>query len=179
MSQNETFGSRWGMLVATLGMAVGTGNIWRFPRIAASNDGGTFLVAWVVFLFLWSIPLMIVEFSFGKRTRRGTVGAFVKMGGPGMAWAGGFVAVCATAIMFYYSVVTGWCFRYLAASVTGGLDDADASAALWSSFAGTPNALITHVLALAFGTAVVWYGVRGIERAAKMTTNQPSRSSTG
>ena len=86
--------------VATLGMAVGTGNIWRFPRIAASNGGGSFLVAWVVFLFLWSVPLMIVEFSFGKRARRGAVGSFVRMGGPGMAWMGGFIALCATAIMF-------------------------------------------------------------------------------
>lgn len=173
MSQNathptETFGSRWGMLVATLGMAVGTGNIWRFPRIAATNDGGTFLVAWVVFLFLWSVPLMIVEFSFGKKARRGTVGAFVKMGGSGMAWAGGFVALCATGIMFYYSVVTGWCFRFLAASLTGGLDGPDASQALWTSFAATPWALLTHVLALGFGTAVVWFGVRGIERAAQV-----------
>ena len=78
MSRSEVFASRWGLLVATLGMAVGTGNIWRFPRIAASNGGGSFLVAWVVFLFLWSVPLMIVEFSFGKRARRGTVGAFVE-----------------------------------------------------------------------------------------------------
>ncbi|MCY3928389.1 MAG: hypothetical protein OXG81_08940, partial [Acidobacteria bacterium] len=43
-------------MLAMLGMAVGTGNIWRFPRIAASNGGGSFLVAWVVFLMLWSVP---------------------------------------------------------------------------------------------------------------------------
>ena len=117
----EQFSSRWGLILATLGMAVGTGNIWRFPRVAASNGGGSFLVAWVVFLLLWSIPLMIVEFSFGKRTRRGTVGAFLRMGGKGMAWMGAWVALCATAIMFYYAVVTGWCFRYLAAALTGSL----------------------------------------------------------
>ncbi|MEM1206143.1 MAG: sodium-dependent transporter [Acidobacteriota bacterium] len=168
MSRAEVFTSRWGMLVATLGMAVGTGNIWRFPRIAASNGGGSFLVAWVVFLFLWSVPLMIVEFSFGKRARRGAVGSFVRMGGPGMAWMGGFVALCATAIMFYYSVVTGWCFRYLAASLTGGLEGQAASEQLWSSFAGTPKALVTHFLALALGVAVVAFGVRGIERVAKV-----------
>ncbi|MEM1178752.1 MAG: sodium-dependent transporter [Acidobacteriota bacterium] len=168
MTRNDVFASRWGMLVATLGMAVGTGNIWRFPRIAASNGGGSFLVAWVVFLFLWSVPLMIVEFSFGKTARRGAIGSFVKMGGPGMAWMGAFVALCATAIMFYYSVVTGWCFRFLAAAVTGGLADKEASEKLWTSFAGTPNALYTHILALALGAAVVWFGVRGIERVAKV-----------
>ena len=60
----ENWGSRFGFIMATAGFAVGMGNIWRFPRIAASNGGaegaGSFLVAWLVFLFLWSIPLIIV-----------------------------------------------------------------------------------------------------------------------
>ena len=168
MSRAEVFSSRWAMLVATLGMAVGTGNIWRFPRIAASNGGGSFLVAWVIFLFLWSVPLMIVEFSFGKRARRGTIGSFVRMGGPNMAWMGAFVALCATCIMFYYSVVTGWCFRFLAASLTGGLSDGEASKALWESFAGTPQSLVTHALAIGLGVGVVWFGVRGIEKVAQV-----------
>ncbi len=76
-SKSEVFSSRWGMLLAMMGMAVGTGNIWRFPRIAASNGGGTFLVAWVVFLLLWSVPLLILEFGMGKGTRQGVIGAFV------------------------------------------------------------------------------------------------------
>ncbi len=168
MSRAEQFGSRWGLVVATLGMAVGTGNIWRFPRIAASNGGGSFLVAWVVFLLLWSVPLMITEFAVGKRMRRGTVGSFIGLGGPGFAWMGGWVALCATAIMFYYSVVTGWCFRFLAAAVSGGLAGDGASEALWASFAGTPKSLVTHFLALGAGVAVVWFGVRGIERVAKV-----------
>ena len=78
----ETFSSRWLMILAMLGMAVGTGNIWRFPRIAAQNGGGEFLVAWVVFLFLWSIPLILVEFGLRRKTRSGAVKAFVKIMGP-------------------------------------------------------------------------------------------------
>ncbi len=168
MSRMEQFGSRWGLVIATLGMAVGTGNIWRFPRIAASNGGGSFLVAWVIFLFLWSVPLMIVEFSFGKHARRGAIGAFLEMAGRNYAWMGGFVALCASAIMFYYSVVTGWCLRYLAAALTGGLGGQGEAEALWASFAGTPKAIPTHFLALGLGVAVVWFGVRGIERVAKV-----------
>ena len=80
-----------------LGMAVGTGNIWRFPRIVARNGGGSFLVAWVVFLLLWSIPLILVEFSLGKATRSGTVGAFGKLIGKRFAWMGAWVGWCATA----------------------------------------------------------------------------------
>ena len=163
---SEEFRSRWGLILATLGMAVGTGNIWRFPRIVASNGGGSFLVAWVVFLLLWSIPLMIVEFSFGKRARRGTVGAFTRLAGTDSAWMGGWVALCATAIMFYYSVVAGWCLRYLIGSVAGELQG-DATA-FWNGFAGTPTALATHVYALAIAVSVVWFGVRGIERVAKV-----------
>ena len=163
----ESFSSRWGLVLATLGMAVGTGNIWRFPRVVATNGGGSFLVAWVVFLLLWSVPLMIVEFSFGKRARRGPVGAFTELAGRGTAWMGAWVALTATAIMFYYSVVSGWCLRYLAASLTGELARRD-PAEVWRGFAGTPGALLTHLLALGMAFAVVWFGVRGIERVAKV-----------
>lgn len=168
MSRVEQFGSRWGLILATLGMAVGTGNIWRFPRIAASNGGGSFLIAWVVFLLLWSVPLMIVEFSFGKRARKGTVGAFAAHGGDGFAWMGAWAALCATAIMAYYAVVSGWCLRYLAAAVGGGLSDVGASERLWNNFNSTPGAMVTQLLALSIGVAVVWFGVRGIERVAKV-----------
>jgi len=167
MSAQEQFRSRWGLILATLGMAVGTGNIWRFPRIAASNGGGSFLVAWVVFLLLWSVPLMIAEFAFGKRARLGTVGAFTRLAGRNMAWMGGWVALCATLIMFYYSVVSGWCIRYLVGALTGELQTAEPGA-VWSSYAGSWWAVVTHLIALALGVSVVWFGVRGIERVAKV-----------
>ena len=167
MSKAEEFGSRWGLVLATLGMAVGTGNIWRFPRVAATNGGGSFLVAWVVFLLLWSVPLMMVEFAFGKRARKGTVGAFAGLAGKKSAWMGGWVAACAILIMFYYSVVTGWCLRYLLLSVTGRLRGPDSEAA-WTSFAGTPAAVVAHAAAMLLALAVVWFGVRGIERVSKV-----------
>lgn len=62
--------TRWGLLLAALGMAVGTGNIWRFPRILAGNGGGIFLIPWAIFLFLWSVPLLITEFALGQHTRK-------------------------------------------------------------------------------------------------------------
>ena len=95
----EVFSSRWGMLLAMLGMAVGTGNIWRFPRVAASNGGGSFLVAWLVFLMLWSVPLLILEFGMGKATRSGAIGAFMKTVGVRFTWMGSWIAFVAAAIM--------------------------------------------------------------------------------
>lgn len=166
-SKSEVFSSRWGMLLAMLGMAVGTGNIWRFPRIAASNGGGSFLVAWACFLLLWSVPLLILEFAMGKGTRRGTIGAFVKTLGPRFAWMGAWVAFVATAIMFYYSVVMGWTLRFFVASVTGDIPAA-VPGAFWDAFQSTPQAVAFHAVAMGLGVFVVSRGVKGIETAAKI-----------
>ena len=167
-TRSEVFSSRWGMLLAMVGMAVGTGNIWRFPRIAASNGGGSFLVTWVIFLLLWSIPLLILEFGMGKGTRQGAIGSFVQTLGPKFAWMGAWVAWCAVAIMFYYSVVMGWTIRFLLASITGAIPSpADQASAFWDGFHSTPQALLTHAVAMALAGFVVSRGVRGIETAAK------------
>jgi neurotransmitter:Na+ symporter, NSS family len=176
------FSSRWGMMLAMLGMAVGTGNIWRFPRVVATNGGGSFLVAWFVFLLLWSVPLILVEFAMGKATRYGPVGAFARLIGRGFAWMGAWVAWTATAIMFYYAVVMGWTIRYVWAAASGqlpltDLDLADpasvatTTAALqgfWDGFAFTPNVLFVHALAMGMAVFVVARGVRGIEQAARI-----------
>ena len=154
------------MLLAMLGMAVGTGNIWRFPRIAASNGGGSFLVAWVVFLLLWSVPLLILEFGMGKAARQGPIGAFIKTIGPSFAWMGAWVAFVATAIMFYYSVVMGWTIRFFVATLTGEIPTATPGA-FWGEFAGSRGALLTHVVAMSMGIFVVSKGVKGIETAAR------------
>jgi len=154
-------------MLAMLGMAVGTGNIWRFPRIVATNGGGAFLVAWVVFLLIWSIPLILVEFAMGKATRSGTVGAFARIMGKGYGWMGAWVAWTAIAIMFYYAVVTGWTIRFAIAAVTGELA-AGEPGALWESFAYSPMVVLYQALAIGTGVIVVARGVRGIERAARL-----------
>ncbi len=151
-----------------IGMAVGTGNIWRFPRVAASNGGGSFLVAWVVFLLAWSIPLLILEFGMGKGTRRGPIGAFVKTLGPAAAWMGAWVAFVATAIMFYYSVVMGWTLRFFVGTLTGEVPGTGAPDAFWEGFHSTSGALITHAVAVGMALFVVSRGVRGIETAARI-----------
>ncbi len=164
--KSEAFSSRWLMMLAMLGMAVGTGNIWRFPRIAAQNGGGEFLVAWIAFLFLWSIPLILVEFGMGRKTRAGPVRAFVQMMGPRWAWMGAFVAFVATAIMFYYSVVAGWTVRYALGSLTGELPDLRPGT-FWDAYTGSMWPIVTHGFAMALAIFVVARGVRAIERVAK------------
>jgi neurotransmitter:Na+ symporter, NSS family len=163
----EHFSTRWGMLIAMIGMAVGTGNIWRFPRVAATNGGGSFLVAWVVFLLLWSIPLILIEFSMGKATRSGPIGAFSRLMGKRYAWMGAWVAWTAIAIMFYYAVVAGWTIRYTLAALTGELGSAEPGV-LWEGFSYTWTAVGFQAMALAIGIFVVARGVRGIEWATRL-----------
>ena len=166
-STSQVFSSRWGMMLVMLGMAVGTGNIWRFPRIVATNGGGSFLIAWVVFLLIWSVPLILVEFALGKSTRSGTIHAFAKLIGAKFAWMGAWVGWCSIAIMFYYTVVMGWCLRYFVASLTGEIPGA-VPGAFWESFAGSNQALLTHAVAMLLAVVVVAGGVRGIERVARV-----------
>ena len=168
MLRPETFSSRGAIIVAGLGMAVGTGNLWRFPRIAAQNGGAVFLIPWMLFLVAWSLPLLIAEFGLGRGARRGPVGTFVSLVGEKYAWMGGFVAVTTIMIMFYYSVVTGWMLKYFVASVTAGAPrDPEAYWAAYSTSVWQP--IMFHVLAVLAGiTIVARRVVSGIERANKL-----------
>jgi NSS family neurotransmitter:Na+ symporter len=167
--KKEFFTSRWGMILSVMGIAVGTGNIWRFSRIVAQNGGGSFLIPWVVFLFLWSVPLIIAEMAIGKSTRLGTVGAFARLAGKRYAWMGAFVGFVSTAIMFYYSVVAGWCIKYLSTSLQGTLVSTSDHVALWESFTGSFEPLYFHFGAMVIGAFVVFRGVvKGIERTNRI-----------
>ncbi len=168
-SIHHRFSSRWGLLVSVLGIAVGTGNIWRFPRIAAQNGGeqgsGAFLVSWVLFLFLWSIPLIIAEYAIGRRSRRSPVGAFATIAGKNLTWMGGFVAFVSAAITFYYSVVVGWCLYYLIQMVTAPLPlSTDAAFSTWNHFQNSFWPSGFHAIALMLGGLAIWRGIRSIER---------------
>lgn len=169
----KRFTSRLGLLLSVLGIAVGTGNIWRFPRIAAQNGGdegaGAFLIAWIIFLFAWSIPLIIAEYAIGRHGRKGVVGSFIKAAGRRFAWMGAFVAFVATAIMFYYSVVAGWCVYYFMAMVSRPLPlSLEGATGVWEGFQSGGLPLLFHALAMGGGIAVVVRGVSSIERVNKV-----------
>ncbi len=168
MKQAEFFTSRWGLILATLGIAIGTGNIWRFSRIVAQNGGGSFLIPWVVFLLIWSVPLIIAEFAIGKSTRLGPIGAIAKTAGKKYSWMGAFVAFVPTAIMFYYSVVTGWCIYYFYSTINGNLFSAGDHLVFWNEFSSGYLPVLFHLLAILFGALVVYRGiVKGIEKVNK------------
>ena len=161
----DTFGGRMGLIFATIGAAIGTGNIWRFPRMVGANGGGSFLVPWLIFLFIWSVPLVIAEFAIGKRARTGTVGAFRIFAGKRFAWMGLWTAWISTAIGFYYAVVTGWCLKYFSAAASGGLGQGVDTTQVWNDFLQDPSqVIIFQFLAVAITMAAIWRGAKAIEK---------------
>ncbi len=169
----QRFSSRLGLILSVLGIAVGTGNIWRFPRIAAQNAGedgaGAFLIAWIIFLFVWSIPLIIAEYALGRKGRMGLIGTFSRIAGEKFAWMGAFIGFVAVAIMFYYSVVAGWCIHYFITTVSQPMPfTVDAAQGVWDQFQAGHMPIAFHGLAMLLGGLAVWKGVSSIERVNKV-----------
>jgi neurotransmitter:Na+ symporter, NSS family len=171
MKNNQVlWATRLGFVLAAMGMAVGTGNIWRFPRMVVEHGGGSFLIGWAIFLFLWSLPLIMVEIFIGRKTRMGTTGSFRQFIGEKFTWMGPLITIIVMGIAFYYSVVVGWTFKYLLLAVQGAFREGVDSNLLWTTFTTNPTETITyHFLAIFLAGLVVYMGVnKGIERTAKI-----------
>ena len=166
MGQSDQFSGRLGLIFASIGAAIGTGNIWRFPRMVGANGGGTFLIPWVIFLFVWSIPLVIAEFAMGKRSRAGTVGTFRIFAGKKFAWMGLWTAWISTAIGFYYAIVAGWCLKYFQLGISGGLTgDGVDTTEVWNTFLQNPMQVIAfQFLVIAITLLAIWKGAKAIEK---------------
>lgn len=177
-NKTQQFGSRWGLIVTSLGMAIGAGNLWRFPRLAGQY-GGTFILLWLLFLVVWSIPILMTEFAIGKAAKRGVVAAFTKMAGPKYTWMGVFVAGCTLGITFYYATVVAWGLRFLGLSLQfispGSLEQAIKEEptflnTFWSTISnGDITTMILHAVGVALGVLVLAKGVQqGLEKINKI-----------
>jgi len=166
MSQSDQFSGRMGLIFAAIGAAIGTGNIWRFPRMVGANEGGTFLIPWLIFLFAWSIPLVIAEFALGKRSRTGTIGTFRIFAGKHFAWMGLWTAWISTAIGFYYAVVAGWCLKYFELGITNGLVGENVDTQLvWNEFLqSSGNVIFYQFIVIAITLLAIWKGAKAIEK---------------
>jgi NSS family neurotransmitter:Na+ symporter len=161
-AKTEVFSSRWGLIFTALGAAIGTGNIWRFPKETASNGGGAFLIAYVIFLFTWSIPLLIAEFSIGKKTRLGTIGSFKYFAGNKYAWMGVWMIFVSVVINFYYAVVMGWTIKYFTVASTGGLTPGMDVTMIWNDYISSPlQVVFFQFVAIAVGFFIVYRGITG------------------
>ena len=162
--------SKAGFILAALGMAIGVGNLWRFPREVARNGGGAFIIAWLVFLFIWAIPLLMIEFSIGSHYRKGLLGSFKEGMGKKFTWIGAFIAWVSISILFHYAVVTGWCIKYLFTSIFDFTAMSASPKGLWENFSSNGwEPLLFNAIALMIGGIIIVSGISGgIERVNKI-----------
>ncbi|HID92521.1 MAG TPA: sodium-dependent transporter [bacterium (Candidatus Stahlbacteria)] len=114
--QRERWGSRAGFIMASIGAAIGLGNVWRFPYICYANGGGAFLIPYFVALITAGIPLMILEYGLGRRMQAGAPSAFARISRR-TEWIGWLALFGVMLIFFYYPVIMAWCVNYVAYSV--------------------------------------------------------------
>ena len=170
-NQRGFWRSRWGFILAASGSAVGLGNVWKFPYIVGQNGGGAFVLIYLICIFVIGTPIMLTEFSLGRKTNRNPVGAFDQLK-PNSLWVGiGYMGVLAGFfILSFYGVVGGWTFAYIVKSITGSVLEFASSkeaAVFFGNFIGnTGEVLFYHALFMGTCIAIVLKGVHGgIEKA--------------
>ncbi|XP_041481686.1 uncharacterized sodium-dependent transporter HI_0736-like isoform X2 [Lytechinus variegatus] len=148
---------------------VGTGNIWRFPRILANNSGDEgclqFLLVWLVFLFIWSIPIILIEYGTGRYTKKGPISSFKELAGPKSAWAGGWIAIINLGISGYYCVILGWCiyylFFYMSHDLPGNYNESYSTFYSFTNESAMP--VLFHAISILLSALIVLWGVKSIE----------------
>ena len=175
MQKNDrvNFGSKIGAILAAAGSAVGLGNIWRFPYEAGNHGGAAFILIYLACVFVLGMPIMIAEFTVGRRSKASTGKAYSVLA-PGTQWKWlGFLGVLSgLLILGYYSVVAGWTLEYILASVTNGFANKgpEQFVDMFQSFSQDPVRPLVWMLAfLGFTHFIVVKGVKdGIEKSSKI-----------
>ena len=176
-SPRGQWSGKLGFILAAAGSAVGLGNLWKFPYITYENDGGGFVLVYLVAVALVGLPIMMAEIILGRRGGLNPVGTFGKLAEGhlgGRAWkALGFLGVSAGfVILSYYSVVAGWTLRYIVMAVSGDLAELAQQPHALDDFFGSYAAdggaqILGHGIFMAATVAAVFFGVKaGIERVA-------------
>jgi len=166
----ESFTTKFGVIAATAGSAVGLGNIWRFPYLTGENGGAAFLVIYLVFVLVIGIPVMLSEFVIGRSARKNPYGAFKKLA-PGKPWylVGLMGVTAAFMILAFYTTVAGWTLEYLYQSVTNGFVNKDGAqlSLMFSEFrSDTWRPLFWFLIFMGMTAGIIVLGVRkGIEKS--------------
>lgn len=165
--KRSTFTGKIGFVLAAAGSAVGLGNIWRFPYLAAKYGGGIFLLTYILLAITFGFALMIAEVALGRKTGLSAIGAFKSLNKK-YAFVGYLAAIIPAIILPYYSVIGGWVTKYLYAFIAGGTANA-ASDTYFTEFisqAGEP--ILWFIVFLGATLFVVMGGVeKGIEKVSK------------
>ncbi|MCX7922662.1 MAG: sodium-dependent transporter [Clostridia bacterium] len=172
IANRQGFSSGLAVFFATLGSAVGLGNIWKFPYLTGEFGGGAFLLIYLLCIVFVGLPIMLSEFYIGRKTRKNVVGAFEQLK-PGTPWNSiGLMGVVASyLIMFFYSCVAGWVYSYVFKAIRGDFSGITPELAN-TQFASTINSpvwpIMWQVIVVFVVSAILISGVKnGIERVTK------------
>ena len=159
-----TFSGRLGFVLAAAGSAVGLGNIWRFPYLAAKDGGGTFLLFYLILALTFGFTLLITEISIGRKTGQSPLTAY-KLLHPKMGWVGILASLVPALILPYYCAIGGWVLKYLSAFLTF-QGSAAAADTYFTGFITAPwEPIIWFLIYMVATTFVVYKGVnKGIEK---------------
>jgi NSS family neurotransmitter:Na+ symporter len=170
----DSFGSKFGALVAMAGSAVGLGNLWRFPYLVGENGGAAFIIVYILICFLICLPIFVSEFVIGRRSQKNAYAAFRDLSaGSAWRWVGLFTVIVPLIVLSYYSVIGGWSVNYLFKSLSFPFDGDVSQAAMSTMFSSLVSStwapLIGHTLFLLATTLIVVTGVKdGIEKFSKV-----------
>ena len=175
MQKNDrvNFGSKIGAILAAAGSAVGLGNIWRFPYEAGNHGGAAFILVYLACVFILGMPIMIAEFTVGRRAKASTGKAFgILAPGTQWKWLGRLGVLSGLLILGYYSVVAGWTLEYIITSLSNGFagKGPEDYVAIFQNFSQDPVRPIVWCLVFLFLTHfVIVKGVKdGIEKSSKV-----------
>ncbi|MBR4880506.1 MAG: sodium-dependent transporter, partial [Clostridia bacterium] len=166
--KRSSFTGKLGFVLAAAGSAVGLGNIWRFPYLAAKYGGGIFLLVYIILALTFGFALMCAEIALGRRTGKSAIAAFGYLNKK-WSFVGWIAALVPVLILPYYSVIGGWITKYIAVYVTGNGGNAAADD-FFGNFISLPAEPIFWFLAfIALTALVVLFGVeKGIEKVSKV-----------
>ena len=161
MKHHNQWTSKIGFILATAGAAIGLGNLWKFPYLMGRNGGFPFLIAYLFFIIILGIPVMITEMSLGRKTRHNPVRAYQDIH-PRAKIVGIFGVLAAFLILSYYSVIGGWILKYFFSYLTTLQAPADFNAFIESSW----EPIVWHGIFMFLTIAICLYGIKGIEKAS-------------
>lgn len=173
--ERENFGSRFGVLMAMAGSAVGLGNIWRFPYMAGTNGGAAFICIYALFVFLLCLPILCAETIIGRRSQTNAFRAFDRLApGTPWKWAGFLMVLTPMIVVSYYSVIGGWSVEYFVKSLmfdfTGSAHTREMLGGIFGDYISSVwRPLAEHTVFLGITALVVVGGVKnGIEKFGKV-----------
>ena len=166
--KRSTFSGQLGFILAAAGSAVGLGNIWRFPYLAAKDGGGVFLFCYLILALTFGFALLTTEIAIGRKTRQSPLTAYKKIH-PRWGFIGILACLVPTIILPYYSVIGGWVFKYLTVYLTG-QGTAAAESGYFTGYITSQFGPLFWMLVFFIATAVVVFsGVeKGIEKFSKV-----------